>query len=85
MNTFIRQTAERQTEQNIYREVKYTKIHDTINTIASPQTPSLGRRTAKIVIVVPGKIHLLRFVWKLIVWKQDSRTLTQASLTTSAV
>ena len=34
MNTFIRQTAaERQTEQNIYIEVKYTKIHDTINTI----------------------------------------------------
>jgi len=34
MNTFIRQTAERRTEQNIYREVKYIKIHDTINTIA---------------------------------------------------
>jgi len=28
MNTFIRQTAERQTEQNIYREVKYTKTYD---------------------------------------------------------
>jgi len=35
MNTFIRQTAERQTEQNIYRKVKYAKIHDTINTIAN--------------------------------------------------
>jgi len=35
MNTFVRQTAERQTEQNIYTEVKYTKIHDTINTIAN--------------------------------------------------
>ena len=35
MNTFIRQTAERQAVQNIYREVKYTKIHDTINTIAN--------------------------------------------------
>ena len=31
MNTFIRQRAEKQTEQNIYREVKYTKIHDTIS------------------------------------------------------
>jgi len=25
---------------------------------------------------IPGTIHLLRFVWKVIVWKQDTRTLT---------
>jgi len=34
MYTFIRQMAEGQTEQIIYREVKYTKIHNTNNTIA---------------------------------------------------
>ena len=33
MNTFIRQLAEGQTEQTIYREVNYTKIHITQYTI----------------------------------------------------
>ena len=29
VNTFIRQSAEGHTEQTIYREIKYTKIHTT--------------------------------------------------------